>query len=40
MVFLSGNQVTRLVNRIEVLNEELHPLQGYDMSLPAETSVS
>lgn len=25
MVFLSGNQVTRLVNRMEVLSEELHP---------------
>lgn len=40
MVFLSGNQVTRLVNRMEVLNEELHPSRGYDMSVLAETSVS
>lgn len=35
-----GNQVTRLVNRMEVLSEELHPSWQYDMCVRLETSVS
>lgn len=40
MVFLSGNQVTRLVNRMEVLSEKLHPSWQCATCVQLETSVS
>lgn len=40
MVFLSGNQVTQLVNRMEVLSEKLHPSWQCATCVQLETSVS
>lgn len=38
-MFLSGNQVTRLVNRMEVLSEESHPLWQWDTCVRLGTSA-